>query len=178
MLTWLKSLFQSPSAPANLDPAPVETPDLSHSAELQSLRLELTERDKTIATLKQDLEQQRQKEDGRLETARQGEIENLLSQLASPISQLLTQTYLVEEEGKTVQAKDILTVTKRLIRTLEAQGLTIKSPVGQQVPFDPNYHQPLSGDQEISPNTLVTVRIPGLVHQQKVLKKALVEPTA
>jgi molecular chaperone GrpE (heat shock protein) len=142
------------------------------------LRLELTERDRTIATLKQDLEQQRQKEDGRLETARQGEIENLLSQLASPISQLLTQTYLVEEEGKTVQAKDILTVTKRLIRTLEAQGLTIAAPVGQQVPFDPNYHQPLSGDQEISPSTLVTVRIPGLVHQQKVLKKALVEPTA
>jgi molecular chaperone GrpE (heat shock protein) len=142
MLTWLKSLFQSPSAPANLAPAPVETPDLSHSAELQSLRLELTERDKTIATLKQDLEQQRQKEYSRLETAGQGEIENLLSQLASPISQLLTQTYLMEEEGKTVQAKDILTVTKQLIRTLEAQGLTIAVPVGQQVPFDPNYHQP------------------------------------
>jgi molecular chaperone GrpE (heat shock protein) len=174
MLTWLKTLFQSPNPPDNLAP-----PDaLNYSASLQSLRLELAERDKTITVLKQDLEQQKQKEDSRLETVRQGEIENMLSQLASPISQLLTQTYLVEQEGKEVEAQDILTVTKRLIRTLETQGLTITSSVGEQVSFDPNYHQPLSSTIEISPGTPVTVKMPALAHQQKLLKKALVEPTA
>lgn len=111
MLTWLKSLFQSSSSPDN--PAPLESPNLSYSAELQTLRLELAERDKTIATLKQDLEKQRLQEEERLQTARQGEIENVLGQLASPISQLLTQTYLVEEEKKAVQTQDILTVSKR-----------------------------------------------------------------
>ncbi|QUS61729.1 nucleotide exchange factor GrpE [Synechocystis sp. PCC 7339] len=178
MLTWLKTLFQPPHPPSNLATAPVDPDDLKYSAELQSLRLELAERDKTITALKQDLEQQRQKEDSRLKTARQGEIENMLSQLASPISQLLTQTYLVEQEGTVVQPQDILTVTKRLVSTLETQGLSIVVPVGETVPFDLNYHQPLSSTMEIPLGTPVIVKMPALAYQQKLLKKALVEPTA
>jgi molecular chaperone GrpE (heat shock protein) len=172
MLSWLKQLFQPPSI------AVASESTLALETELQSLRRELAEREKTIATLKQDLERQRQGEQSRLQAARQTEIETLLDQLSTPLSQLLTQTHLVEQQGKTVQPQDIFTVTNRLIRTLETKGLAISIPVGETMPFDPNRHQPLSSNQDIAAGTPVVVKMPGLAHHQKILKKALVELAA
>jgi molecular chaperone GrpE (heat shock protein) len=151
MLSWLKlkQLFQ---------PEPIATASdstLALETELQGLRLELAERETAIITLKQDLEQQRQGEQSRLQVAQQTEMETLLDQLSAPLSQLLTQTYLVEHQGKTVQPQDIFTVTNRLIRTLETKGLAIAVPVGETQPFDPNRHQPLSSNQDISAGTPV-----------------------
>ena len=169
MLTWLKSIFLPSSPPASESTLALQT-------ELQTLRLELAERETAIATLKQDLERQRQGETSRIEAARQSAIENLFEQIAPPLSQLLTQTHLVEQQGKTVQPQDILTVTKRLIRTLETSGLTLTNAVGDTVPFNPNLHQPLSSNQEIPSGTSVVIKMPGLGYGQKNLKKALVEP--
>ena len=169
MLSWLKRIFSPSSA------LPTSEPTLALQSELQTLRLELAERETAIANLKQELERQRQGETTRIEAARQTEIESLFEQLSSPLSQLLTQTHLVEQQGKTVQPQDILTVTQRLIRTLESTGLAIAVGVGETTPFDPNYHQPLNSNLTISPGTAIVAKMPGLAYQKKILKKALVE---
>ena len=72
MLTWLKELFQPP--PSSPPIATASDSTLALETELQSLRLELAERETAIANLKQELERQRQGETTRIEAARQTEI--------------------------------------------------------------------------------------------------------
>ncbi|HHP7232517.1 MAG TPA: nucleotide exchange factor GrpE [Xenococcaceae cyanobacterium] len=147
---------------------------LTLEREIQNLRLELTERDQLIDKLKQQLEQQRTSENNNIDSAVQNQIEQLLSDTAAPVTQLLTQAHLLEQ-GKPVQAKDMWLVAKRLIRSLEDNGLTIVSQVGETVSFDSNLHEPLSASTEISPNAEVVVRFAGISYQGKVIRKAGVE---
>ena len=126
------------------NPSPDSDKLLTLEREIQNLRLELTERDQ------------------------------LLTDTAAPVTQLLTQAHLLEQ-GKPVQAKDVLLVAKRLIRTLEDNGLTIVSQVGETVFFDSNIHEPLSASTEISPGAEVVVRFAGVSYQGKVIRKSGVE---
>lgn len=147
---------------------------LTLEREIQNLRLELTERDQLIDKLKQQLEQQRTSENNNIDSAVQNQIEQLLTDTAAPVTQLLTQAHLLEQ-GKPVQAKDVLLVAKRLIRTLEDNGLTIVGQVGETVSFDSNLHEPLSANSEISSGAEVVVRFAGVSYQGKVIRKAGVE---
>ncbi len=170
MLSWFKKWLR-----ASPKPQPQSDEELlTLERELQNLRLELTERDQLIDKLKQQLEQQRTSESNNIDSAVQNQIEQLLTDTAAPVTQLLTQTYLLEQ-GKPVQAKDVLLVAKRLIRTLEDNGLTIVSQVGETFSFDSNLHEPLSASSEISPGAEVVVRFAGVSYRGKVIRKAGVE---
>ncbi len=167
MLSWLKKwLGQSPKPQPQSDEKL-----LTLEREIQNLRLELTERDQSINKLKQQLEQQRTSENNNIDSAVQNQIEQLLTDTAAPVTQLLTQAHLLDE-GKPVQAKDVLLVAKRLIRTLEDNGLTIVNQVGKTVSFDSNLHESLSASTEISPGAEVVVRFAGVSYQGKVIRKA------
>ena len=169
MLKLFKKIFKQ-SIPATPD----EQITLDLEREIQNLRLELTERDQSINKLKQQLEQQRTSENSNIDSAVQNQIEQLLTDTAAPVTQLLTQAHLLDE-GKPVQAKDVLLVAKRLIRTLEDNGLTIVGQVGETVSFDSNLHEPLSAHSEISSDLEVVVRFVGISYQGKVIRKAGVE---
>ena len=147
---------------------------LTLEREIQNLRLELTERDQLIDKLKQQLEQQRTSESNNIDSAVQNQIEQLLTDTAAPVTQLLTQAHLLDE-GKPVQAKDMWLVAKRLIRSLGDNGLTVISQVGETVSFDSNLHEPLSASSEVSPGAEVVVRFAGVSYQGKVIRKAGVE---
>ena len=143
--------------------------------EAQNLRLELKERERVVANLKGELERQRSGASDRVAEAVQAQVEQLLADAAAPVAQLLTQTHLLEVEGKPVQAKDVLAIAKRLVRTLEDNGLTPEGSVGETVPFDPNRHEPLSADTSLKPGQPVTLRFVGVTYQGKLLRKAGVE---
>lgn len=147
---------------------------LTLEREIQNLRLELTERDRLIEKLKQQLEQQRTSESNNIDFAVQNQIEQLLTDTAAPVTQLLTQAHLLQQ-GKPVQAKDVLLVAKRLIRSLEDNGLTVVGQVGETVSFDSNLHEPLSASSEVSPGAEVVVRFAGVSYRGKVIRKAGVE---
>jgi molecular chaperone GrpE (heat shock protein) len=166
MLKWLKQVFENPASD--------NEKSLILKREIQKLQLELTERDRLIDKLKQQLEQQRTSENNNISSAVQNQIEQLITDTAAPVTQLLTQAHLLEQ-GKPVQAKDVLLVAKRLIRTLEDNGLTIVSQVGETVSFDSNLHEPLSASTEISPGAEVVVRFAGVSYQGKVIRKAGIE---
>ncbi len=95
--------------------------------EVQALRLELQERDREIAVLKADAERLRRAESGRISTAVRAERERLLADAAGPMAQLLTPTHLLEVDGKTVAARDVLAVARRLVRLLEDEGFLEQS---------------------------------------------------
>lgn len=170
MLSALKQWFgQSPTAQPQEDERL-----LALERQIQNLRLELAERNQLADKLKQELERQRSSESDRLTNAVQTQIEQLLSDAATPVTQLLTQAHLVSE-GKPVQAKDVLAVAKRLTRVLEDTGLTLTSSVGKTVSFDSNLHDPLSASTSLAPGVPVVVKFAGVSYQGKVIRKAGVE---
>jgi molecular chaperone GrpE (heat shock protein) len=143
--------------------------------EVQRLRLDLAEQEQLAAKMKEELERQRSSSSAHVSEAVYAQVEQLLSDVATPVAQLLTQAHLLEVEGKPVQAKDVLAVAKRLVRTLEDNGLTLEGRVGESVPFDPDHHEPLSADVSLKAGQMVTVRFVGVAYQGKLLRKAGVE---
>jgi molecular chaperone GrpE (heat shock protein) len=148
---------------------------LSLDREVQKLRLELNEQKRVVANLKIELERQRRNESAHIADEVQSRIEQLLTDVAAPVTQLLTQAHLLEAEGKPVQAKDVLAVAKRLVRALEDQGLILESRVGEMLPFHPNQHELLNADASLKPGQTVVVRFVGATYQGKLLRKAGVE---
>ena len=171
MSNWLTRLFR----PARKTPVKGDERALELERGLQALRIELAERDQTITRLKADLERDRSAGQALIAESVQSRIERLFSELATPVSQLMTQAYLLETEGKPVQARDVLSVARRFIRPLEDLGLSIEGQVGATVAFDPNRHEPLSHATDLRPGEPVKIKLVGIAGQGKILRRAGVE---
>jgi molecular chaperone GrpE (heat shock protein) len=162
VLKWIKSLFSG-------------QPEAISQNEVQALRLELAERDRQIAQLKADLERQRLQAEARGAESVQAQLEKLFEEAASAIAQLQTQAHLLEAENRPIQARDVLTIARRLVRVLEDHGLSLRDRVGEQVAFDPNLHEPLAGETP-RPGQPAIVRFPGVAFRGRLLRKAGVDP--
>ncbi|WP_017295442.1 hypothetical protein [Geminocystis herdmanii] len=172
MINWLKKLFSSPTVTSNDESS---EKIITLETKLQQLKLELVDRTHTINSLQQKLQRQEEKESIQLQEKILGEKEKLFNQIASPISQLITQKYLLEVEEKPVQAKDILLVVKRLINVFEMEGLTFIGEVGEITNFEPNYHQSLNSNIDINRGDKVIIKIVGISYQNQVIKSSIVE---
>jgi molecular chaperone GrpE (heat shock protein) len=172
MLKWLKRTLGQAA-----EPAP-QADDLALKREAQSLRLEMEERERLVASLKSELERQRNGESARITEAVQSRIEKLMADVAAPVTQLFTQAHLLEVEGKPVQAKDVLAVAKRLVRALEDEGLKLEGGVGETASYDPNRHEPLGGQTAQTGLTLgqpIVTRFAGVSYRGRLIRKAGVE---
>ena len=168
MCNWLARLIRK---------GPAHKQVLDSEREAQGLRLELVEQEQKTRELSGELDRLRRNAVARAGDAVRGQMERLLTDTATPVSQLLTQAHLLEIEGKPVQAKDVLAVAKRLVRVLEDSGLTLEGRVGEIVSFNPDCHQPLSAATEAvaAVGQPVRVRFVGTSYRGKVLRKVGVE---
>ena len=137
MINWLKQLFSSSNSQTISND---ESTDkiLSLETALQQLKLEVKEKQNIINNLQTELKLQQQKESQILKEQILSEKQNLFNEIASPLSQLITQKYLLEVEEKPVKPQDIFIVMKRLIKTFEKEGLSLIGNVGEVTNFDPN----------------------------------------
>jgi molecular chaperone GrpE (heat shock protein) len=145
--------------------------------EAQVLRLDLTERERTIAALTADLKRARKEAQVRTTTEVDARLQRLLADLAAPVVQIATQIHLVEVEQRPVAASDILAIARRLLRTLEDHGLRLEGTVGAAAPFDPARHELLAGGAAPAPGEPVVIRFAGTSYRDMVLRKAGVERT-
>ena len=176
-MSFLKNLFNPKnSPPADAPPALAETEALPalHS-ELQALRLDLAARDEQIARLAAEVERLRAQQDRLAGERAAVQLESLMSELASPVAQLTTQADLLENQGKPVQARDVLAITRRLIRALERRGLALAGVPGLQTQYDPAKHQPIHAGVNPQPGQAVTIRFAGVTYGGKIIVKAIVE---
>lgn len=170
--TWLHQLFASP--PPTPDAAQAEP--AATAGEVQRLRMDLAERDRTIAALKATVARERDGATSHVEARVAAVMSPLMEEVAAPVAQLHTQAHLLRDEGKPVRAEDILVVAERLTRALESHGLTTEGAWGATVPFDPNRHAPLSAGAAIRPGDPVVVRFVGVRYQGALVRKAGVAP--
>src|SRR5436190_18008659 len=130
---------------------------LALAREAQGLRLQLQEHASRLTALREECDRLREGEEARVAEAVRGRLEGLLTEAAGPVAQLLTQAHLAEVEHKPVQVRDELAVARRLVRVLEAEGMTLEGQVGAQATYDPDCHAPLGGDT-IAPGQPVVIR--------------------
>jgi len=150
--------------------------DSDSRSEIKSLQLEIEDRDSRIANLKKDLERLRGGQERATAETVGSQFETFFAEAAAPICQLLTQSYLVEEENKPVQTRDVLRLVKRLVRVFEDAGLQVRDRVGDDLQFDPNFHESLSAEHSLTAGDQVRVRLAGLSYSGRVIRKAGVEP--
>lgn len=174
MINWLKQLFSSSTATV-ISNNELSNQILTLETALQQLKLEIKEKENTINNLQTELKLQQQKESQKLENKIISEKQKLFNEIASPLSQLITQKYLLEVEAKPVKPQDIFLVIKRLINVFEKQGLTFIGEVGEVTNFDPNYHQSLNSNVDINIGDKVIIKIVGISYQNQVIKSSIVE---
>jgi hypothetical protein len=179
MKNWLANLFSPKQEMQPLEPAD-PLPDsfelaLRKEKELQTLRMELDEAKHGNEVLKQEIERMRASQELSLGLALNNRMEALFTDLAGPASQILTQADLLENRGKPVQARDILSVARRIVRALERNGAFFEGKLGEEVEFDPNRHTPIRSDRVYQSGQLVIVRFSGVSYQGKMIYKVMVE---
>ena len=172
MANWLTRIF----SPRRDESAAARAEDvLRLEKEAQALRIELDARDENIAHLKQEVERLRARQDHLVSEGVTAQIEGLFSDLAAPASQILTQAELLENQNRPVQARDVLSVARRLVRAAERRGMLFEGRAGEQAGFDPNRHAPLNAEAAPQAGQTVTIRFAGVSYQGKILHKAIVE---
>jgi molecular chaperone GrpE (heat shock protein) len=175
MKKWLSELFQSKPEPSNQPALPAAKILPIDQNELQTLRLDLEESHQQIDMLLQEVERLRLRQDELVTSQVSTRLESLFTDLSAPASQIITQASLLENKSRPVQARDILTVAKQMVRMLERNGMTFKGKPGDLLPFDPAVHAPVQAGQSIHPGQSVIVRFSGVSYQGKMIYKAIVE---
>jgi molecular chaperone GrpE (heat shock protein) len=147
---------------------------LDELKEAQALRLEIASQQEQIEHLKQEIERLRYRQERMVEEGASSQVEALLAELAGPVSQLRAQSVL-NEQGKQLQARDVLAVAGRIVRALERQGLIFEGAPGEHSSYDPDRHTPLSAGAALQPGQAAIVRFSGISYHGKILYKAVVE---
>ena len=162
-------------------PGPSSTPAPEPGADalalqntIQALRMEIAARDEKIKHLTDEVERLRYRSEGLAAESAAARVQALLTDLSGPACQMLTQAAL-EESGRPLQARDVLTVAKRLLRAHERHGLVFEGKPGEQGAFDPDKHTPLNAEVSPQVGDVVTVRVAGAIWNGKTLYKAGVE---
>jgi len=185
MKKWLKHLFSrqrtdnvhsdlSASHPVNASP-PVADHILAQLTESQTLRIELQACEQEILVLRQDIERLRSRQDQMFSEKLRARLNAIFEDLSGPATQILTLVYLLEQEQKPLQARDVLTVAHRMVRMLERQGLVFEGKVGNQVLYDPDRHTPIGEEHISSIGQPVTIRFAGTSFEGKIIRKAGIE---
>lgn len=171
MLGLLKSLFCPAKASANVSAERV----LELEALAQSLKLDIAERERQNQILKQELERVHDKQLNTIDKVVSDEIENLIADMAPAIAQIVTQHHLLNVESKPLQARDVIAVAMRLVKSLEASGMKLDGKIGESVLFDCNKHELINmGGSEQGEGQMVIVRMPAVTLNGRMLKKMAV----
>lgn len=179
MKKWLLSFFHQDIKPSLSEPRAIEgqpaEPQLRLQAEIQGLQIQQQEDRRAIDNLAQENDRLKARQDQLVDIRIAQKLEALFGDLAAPASQILTQADLLENQGKPVQARDILLVARRMVRVLERHGLLIEGKVGETAAFDPEKHSPIQAGQTIQEGECVIIRFSGILFGENRLCKAIVE---
>jgi molecular chaperone GrpE (heat shock protein) len=166
MLNWLKSLFQTGQETGRVRQL---------EREVQSLRVMLADQDKVIAQLRNELQKHRNDTEVRVQKSAQVVIEKLMADVAILVTKLNSQAYVVEEQNRPLNVRDVLTVAKQFMQVFQNFGLRLEGYVGEMTSFDPDHHLPLKNDVTFVQGEPVIVRFVGVAYRGKLLRKARVE---
>jgi hypothetical protein len=148
-------------------------PDLQRR--LRERDLELEEYQHKLAAVTIELERCQRDQGIRIAEGIEVQTASLATDIAKPLSQLHTQIHLTDTLLKPVQLRDVLAVTKVLIRTLRDHDIRLEGNVGERIGYNPNLHQPLSATDALVEGQDVVIRFVGAAYRGRLIRKAGVE---
>jgi molecular chaperone GrpE (heat shock protein) len=168
MLTFFHDLF---SAGKKLREA--ETKILALESALAASRLDLNESQASLARTRQELSVLAAKQETTVKEMVSFQAERLFKELATPVAQLSVQSHLSSQ--RPLSARDVLSVSMRLVESLSAFGLKLEGKIGDIVSFDSNRHEGLSLQAE-SPEegSQVKITMPGVSYNEVLIRKVAV----
>jgi len=172
----MKNLFSLFSHESQEEPPEHDVDQLAWESALKSLELEISDRDETIARLKNELARLHENQQLTTRSLTDSSLKNLFEELSPQISQLQTQRYLVLDQGKPLPPRYIFTILAQMQDVLAKFGLEIADNVGEIVPFNPDHHTPLSLENRLSSGDSVVIRFAGLSFRGQRIHNAGVEP--
>ena len=158
-MSWLSKLFGKP------DP---------NNNELQTMKLDLIEKEKRIKQLESDLERERLTNRNQVQAAVTSQMDKLYQDLAAPLAQLNTQIYMVDN-NQPLTARDLSVVAKRITRICQDNGLTYFGNIGEKTMYDSEKHAYLGSQTQTGETPQIIIRFCGLSYQGKIIQKAGVE---
>lgn len=144
--------------------------------QLREARLELAARDRSIERLTAEVGRVRGAAGEDARQRGQADVERLVAAIGAPLVQLTTQAHLYRTGAREIGVGDVLDVGMRLVRSLREVGVDTVGEVGAAEPYDPDRHDPLSTAAAPAAGERVVVRMVGLSYQDKVVRRAGVEP--
>ena len=152
--------------------------ELELERQLQECRLALAERDRSVQRMRAELDRARNSSEGEATERGRAEVGQLVDSMGASLVQLMTQAQLHRNGTVQVRVDDVVAVGTRLMRSLRAAGVDTLGELGEEVAFDPDRHDPLSTTGAPEAGVPVRIRVVGLSYQDRVLRRAGVEPVA
>ncbi len=147
---------------------------LELESEAQELRLQNEELERKLKDLANDLERQQKQAEKLIEQALTTEMQKLVSELAAPIAQLLTQEHLRKFPDNKVTVEDVLVLAQQMIRACRGRGLEIVGAAGEHTQFNANHHEAIAAAETPQEGSEVLIRMSGIAYKGRVLRRALV----
>lgn len=141
--------------------------------QIKTLELQLQQQDQSIAELHAQLALLETQAEERIQALADQNMLALFEAISVPCAQLITQQYL-HAQKKSVQVRDTLQITNRLIRELENAGLIAIGTPGQTTAYDPTLHSPLDSSIALEPGQTVTIKLVGFHCKESILLRAMV----
>ena len=104
--------------------------------------------------------------------AKEEEIIEIFTEIASHMTQLNTMRKL-DENGKEIKIKDLFRLIKQIDKIFEKRGVIQIGEAGETVSYDSTLHQP-AGNMSLSEAEEVVIRFCGYKIHDKLIKRALV----
>jgi molecular chaperone GrpE (heat shock protein) len=143
--------------------------------QMRILQLDLEEKSRLVISLQNDLDLTRKQAQTAQSQMIQAKLEDVMTDLAPILSQAVTQKYLLENLGRTIQAKDIVMVYGTILNILEQYGFQSEGVIGEKAVFDPLKHLLISQAESASAEDIMVIRFPGFLFNGKRIRKAGVE---
>jgi molecular chaperone GrpE (heat shock protein) len=166
MMNWFKALFRKERDSGNAKQL---------EREIRSLRAMLEDQDRVVENLTKELQQHRKEAEFRVMRSAQAVIEKLMADVAASVTKLNSQIYVVEEQNRPLNVRDVISVAKQILSVFQKYGLRLEGYVGELTSFDPEHHVPLKKDTTVVQEEPVIVRFVGVAYRGKLLCKARVE---
>ncbi len=143
---------------------------VSMKRELANVRMDLRGARETLSDLRARLEEL---ESGQDDYAPDDRFQDLLEDLAAPLSQLRMQHSLIEA-GKDISSRNIMVLVKQLAEVVEKAGLEPISRSGEEILFDTRIAEPLAADTAFAEGEVVVTKFNGYRYRGRIIRKALV----
>jgi molecular chaperone GrpE (heat shock protein) len=140
---------------------------------LQDSRLESEAQTQLIRRLTRDLHESKEKSRAQNTGDRDAHMEALFTDLASAVGQIMTQAHL-SGQGQTLQVEDVVNSAMSLISQLKERGLETYGNIGERAQFDANRHIALQMQDAPQDKEEVTIKVPGVMYNGKILRRAYV----